>query len=759
MTPPPHPHRRTARMNPTAWFCLSASVLAFAASGALAQSAADAEKTKPTQLDAITVSGDRGETTVGKTTAPVSVIDETAIEQRGIHRLQDLPRYEPGVTVSNSPQRAGAGGYTIRGISNNRILMQVDGTRLPEAPESAAGAASAGYTRDMVDFETLKQVEILRGPASALHGSDALGGAVTYVTKDPRDYLTGSRDWFGSIKEAYDSADNSFAETATAALRAGEFSLLGIFTRRDGEEYRSKDRSARNPQDYDGNNGFAKLVWDHGDDVVKVTGEYFQRGVDTTLKNDVGNSASYIFSMAPPRITRGTYQSSVADDDTSRWRIGIEHEHKAEIGFIDALNWRLYATGFDRTEERTRTTGVTTSTNPSFAAGSTILEAGKNESHQTIFGGALNLRSKADIGGIANTFDYGVSLDYIRTERLRDVTLNNTRTGATAKSYGGDTYPSRTFPNTNTVMAAAFLQDEISLGSLRLIPALRLDYYNMDPDVDDAYLRSSTRTIPSGLNKVSLSPKFGATYDLTKSVSLFGQYAHGFRAPPYDDANLGFSNPTYGYEVLPNADLQPETSDGVELGVRSKFAGGSSVQFSSFYNRYKNFINQKQVGTSGGLIQYQAQNLAKVEIFGFEGKGEWRFHPNWSLTGAFAFARGFDLEDNTPIDEVAPFTINTALSYTAPDNFWGAQIATVGVLPKTKFSTTTNMKVPAYATVDLSAYVNPTEHVSIGASVKNLLNQGYYNYTNVIGVAANDSDRHRYLEAGRTFLIQATYQF
>ncbi|MFP3632523.1 TonB-dependent receptor, partial [Burkholderia sp. SIMBA_045] len=84
-------------------------------------------------------------------------------------------------------------------------------------------------------------------------------------------------------------------------------------------------------------------------------------------------------------------------------------------------------------------------------------------------------------------------------------------------------------------------------------------------------------------DKLALSPKFGATYDLTTEYALFGQYAHGFRAPPYDDANLGFSNPTYGYEVLPNADLKPETSDGVEAGLRGKFSDGSSFQVSSFY--------------------------------------------------------------------------------------------------------------------------------------------------------------------------------
>ncbi|MFX7333364.1 TonB-dependent receptor, partial [Acinetobacter baumannii] len=84
------------------------------------------------------------------------------------------------------------------------------------------------------------------------------------------------------------------------------------------------------------------------------------------------------------------------------------------------------------------------------------------------------------------------------------------------------------------------------------------------------------------------------------------------------------------------------------------------------------FIAQRAVGrSSAGLLRYQSQNISKVEIFGVEGKGEWRFQPGWSLFGAAAFARGFDLDAKTAIDEVAPLTLNAGLSYTAPDNFWG----------------------------------------------------------------------------------------
>ncbi len=749
---------------------LSASALTLAGTGsALAQTAAQTptqtaaapQAAQPaTVLDAVTVYGERGERRLDEATSTISVIGEEQIETRGLHRLQDLTRHEPGVTVSNSPARAGAGGFAIRGITDNRVLMLIDGTRLPETPKSAG--PSAGYSRDAVDLDSLKQVEIVRGPSSALYGSDALGGVVGYVTKNPADYLYPGKDFYASLKGAYDSVDSSFSETGTAAMRAGEFSILGIFTRRDGEEYKSKDKSFRNPQDYQVNNGLAKLAWERGPDKVTLTGEYFHRDTDTTLRNDVGGAASYIFSMAPPRTTRGTVANSVSDDEATRWRIGLEHSHDAPIGFIDHIDWRLYATGYDHQENRTRTAGVTASTNTLFPARSTLREETNNESEQRIFGGAVNMRTDTSWFGLPNRLSYGFSVDHIRTERMRDVTLTNTATGASAKSYNGDTYPSRTFPNTSTLMLGGYLQDEITIDRLRLVPALRLDYYRMNPELDAAYLASNPSSTPSKLDKLALSPKFGATYELTREYSLFGQYAHGFRAPPYDDANLGFSNPTYGYEVLPNANLKPETSNGVEAGFRAKYADGSSFQLSSYYNRYSNFIAQRAVGRSGtGLLRYQSQNISKVEIFGVEGKGEWRFRPGWSLFGAAAFARGFDLDAKTAIDEVAPLTLNAGLSYTAPDNVWGAEVVTTHAFAKKSddVSSSTYLKAPSYTTVDLSAYLNPTDHLSLGASVKNLFNQEYYNHINVVSVAETSADRRRYLEAGRSFLVHATVKW
>ncbi|MEI9850403.1 MAG: TonB-dependent receptor plug domain-containing protein [Sphingomonas sp.] len=78
----------------------------------------------------------------------------------------------------------------------------------------------------------VKSVEILRGPGSALYGSDGLAGVVSFTTSDPADFLRGN-GLGGLARAAYSSADDEFAETAILAAGGGGVSGMVAYTRRD----------------------------------------------------------------------------------------------------------------------------------------------------------------------------------------------------------------------------------------------------------------------------------------------------------------------------------------------------------------------------------------------------------------------------------------------------------------------------------------------------------------------------------------------
>ena len=251
---------------------LKLAALAAASTAALLATAARADDAKPesdaVELDKVTVTATRSEKALSKAPASVTVISAQEIEDGLIKDIKDLVRGEPGVSVRNAPARftaAGAStgrdgnaGFNIRGLEGNRVLIVVDGVRVPDS--FAFGAQSVGRG-DQVDLDTLKSVEIVRGPASALYGSDGLAGSVSFITKDPSDILKGGDAFAGRARIGYASADESWTESALLAGQVGRWEGLLTYTRRDGEGQKTAgtnasantDRTTANPEDNQSN--------------------------------------------------------------------------------------------------------------------------------------------------------------------------------------------------------------------------------------------------------------------------------------------------------------------------------------------------------------------------------------------------------------------------------------------------------------------------------------------------------------------------
>ena len=157
--------------------------------------------------------------------------------------------------MSGGNSRFGLSGFTIRGIGGNRVLTQVDGVSVADN-FTFGGFLSA--QRDYVDLDTVKQVEIIRGPASSLYGSDAIGGAVSFITKDAGDYLDEGDDVYLRLKTGYDGSDDSWLRSGTVAGRYGQVDSLVHLGRRTGQATDSygnhggtgNQRTKSNPQDY-----------------------------------------------------------------------------------------------------------------------------------------------------------------------------------------------------------------------------------------------------------------------------------------------------------------------------------------------------------------------------------------------------------------------------------------------------------------------------------------------------------------------------
>jgi hemoglobin/transferrin/lactoferrin receptor protein len=358
---------------------------------------------------------------------------------------------------------------------------------------------------------------------------------------------------------------------------------------------------------------------------------------------------------------------------------------------------------------------------------------------EEVYGGDLIFRNDFATPNASHRLTYGVDLSTTFNSRPRQRVQTNLTTGASTTNAIPDDFPLKDFPDTNTLRLGLYIQDEVEFGHDRwaLIPGIRFDHYDLNAQSDQDFERNGAEA--ADFSGSSLSPSLGVLYRLTDQVNLFGRYSRGFRAPLYSEINNGFSNQIFGYTTLPNPDLEAETSNSFELGVR-----GETRRFDfslvGFYNNYDNFIDFQQVGTTPvngrSFLLFQTRNVDEARTYGLEAKGEYQFSTGpggFSLLGSLGWTVGDDLTSDEPLASVDPFEAVLGLRYQDPNDRWGTELLTtvVGQARGNSLDGNQGFVPDPYAVVDLLGYVNVTSDLSLNVGVYNLFNTEYFRYQDV----------------------------
>ena len=242
--------------------------------------------------------------------------------------------------------------------------------------------------------------------------------------------------------------------------------------------------------------------------------------------------------------------------------------------------------------------------------------------------------------GAMLTFGVSYKTDYF--DMQRDRTELNTATGQPVRT--SLIFPTKYFLESDVVEAGVYLQGEIQFGRVTLVPGVRYDHFSLDANQADPVFVASLNPEAADFSAGALSPKIGMAARLTDVVRLHAQYSGGFRAPPYSAINTGFTNPRGGYTTLPNSALRAETSDNLELGIRTAF-DRASFGFSGFSNRYDDFIEMTDIGFNPltRLLEFQSQNLEEARINGIELRGEAYLTDSLMIRGSYARIDGVEI--------------------------------------------------------------------------------------------------------------------
>jgi hemoglobin/transferrin/lactoferrin receptor protein len=725
---------------------------------ALAQDAPVADST----LKEVVVSGSRAEQAKDDIPATVEVINAQRLESGQMRDIRDIVRDIPNVSVQRAPARfslagaptgrAGNAGFNIRGLDGNRVLILNDGIRVPRS--YAFGSNSFG--RDYSDISLLKRVEIIKGPSSALYGSDGLAGLVNFISLQPEDFLSQDKTWGGRAGIAYSGDDKGLGLGTTVAGKAGDsmqwllsaqLSKAKALENQGSNDAPSIDRTTPNPQKDKGRALLGKVVLQPNaaqkhtlslDNVDKQSDyQLLSARAQLPLAGTAAQIAAATLSadaFTTQERTRFTwdarYKTDIAIADNVQTVVSLQRAHSQEY------------VGEDRNTSADRVRDVTYNEKTTQLG----LQADKL------------VRMGTDT---AQKITYGI--DYVHTK------VNNLNTGVTPPF--GETFPLKRFPDTTETSTALYVQDEIILGNWTVSPAVRYDRFSID--ASQAGFAPPSSTPAASLSGSAASPKLGVLYRATPQWSVFGNYASGFKAPNAGQVNAFFENLTSFYKTIPNPNLKPEKSRNLELGVRGNL-DALTLDVSAFTGRFKDLIeDSRQVGGAGvpgNPTIFQSVNIGNVTISGFEVKAnvQWGSFAGGKMSSPVAYGqtKGKDNATGKPLNSIDPAKLSTGLAFNTAA--WEMRLSVTHYAGKSEGDIdsasivappTAQFTVPSATTLDLSGQWRIRKDLRLNVALNNLTNKKYWQWNNVRGLAGASNVTDAYTQPGRNVALSLVADF
>ncbi|MGI2001077.1 TonB-dependent hemoglobin/transferrin/lactoferrin family receptor [Shewanella frigidimarina] len=527
-----------------------------------------------TEFDEVLVTATRINEKSSDTSRSVIVVTEEKMQESQPASVADALKNEANVTVTNGP-RASSQGVEIRGLSGQRVLQTIDGAR----QNTNSGHRGTFF----MDPELLSSIEVVRGPASSLWGSGAIGGVVAQNTKSAQDFLEQDDTFGGYVKQGFETNGDKIKTSATVYGLANQIDWLLSGSYHDSNNINIGNDQALENSASEASSGLAKLGWEPDDDQRLQFSARFSDTDELVPSNPSTNVGSSV-----PLVQRNTKDKNVTLD---------YHLNPADSALLN-LNATLYWNDTDYDEDR-----IT-----------------KNQIDSTEFetlGFSLNNSST-----FANTMlTYGIDgyKDSINT--VRD---DSGQVGERPDDIDGET----------TVLGAFTKADVALTDSLALDAAVRYDTYQND---------SNTLDLSSDDN--AFTPSIGLVWKTMPWLTLSARYDEAFRAPSIEEMYSTGSH--YCIPSIPgflpnglcntfeiNPDLKAEKAQNKEVKADLRFtdlAGDDelALSLSVFRNDVDDFIEQSVSNPLYGIPGLDQttswNNVDEAKLTGFELTTRYRY--------------------------------------------------------------------------------------------------------------------------------------
>ena len=581
------------------------------------------------------VTGSRIEEPARESLVSTDVIRREEIEQSGARNAADLLEERDGVTI----QRSFAGSaLLLRGLDPEYTLILVDGDRVP-------GQTNGAIDLNRFGVENIERIEVVRGPGSALYGSDAIGGVVNIITRKPqKDFEADGSFSYGerTMLDATGRVGAALAETLHAQVTGGYH---------HGDSFQSSADT--------GGSGFSQ-----GDAGFKL---WFE----PDSKNRIIAAANYL-------------NQTLQGIDMGAGGAVLDRTQQQEQ-FSSSIEYRLRASNSVELVQRASYSQFRDQYLSDQRRGDTLDRFEDNREHLGQLTSLLQLKLTRQ-----HKATFGVEQLFQRLDSERLSTL-----GARYR-------------------LAAFSQDAWRVykhGDTRfdVVPGVRVD-------VDSQF-------------GTEVSPKLALQLEPDERWILRASYGRGFRAPSFQELLLRFENPTVGYVVVGNPNLDAETSHGFDLAATWAAREWLDLGATFFRNDLSNMI----AIVSGEMLEdgtrYTYENVATAWTMGVESFAGLRAGDELSFRVGYTWMATHDGE-NDRVLEGRPVHRITAFLHVAPAGWdadfnarFGLQLGRV-FFRVDEMDVEQEQKADPLAQLDLRLSKHFTQHLELAVGVDNLLDAG-----------------------------------
>ncbi len=588
-----------------------------------------------TWLEDVFVTATRSEAAAFASPYTLSRVDMGKFSRNSMPRTTaDALRDVPGVMIQKTSNAQGS--PYIRGFTGFRTLMMVDGIRM----NNSTFRDGPNQYWNLIDPFTIDRIEVVKGPSSALYGSDAIGGTVNAITRRPDGYgegLQGYRQLYAQVA----SAQRSYVGRGEINATYGPW--LGILAGGTWKDFGDVDGGrgvgVQERTGYGVCSGDVRIEY-HPDEDTTLTLAHYQ-----IYQDDAWRTHKTIYGQGWHGTTVGSDAARIIDEGRTLSYVRYRKDRVSEC--FDSIELTASFQTLKEEQWRYRTDGRVNRTG-------TDVET---------YGLGMQFVSPSSIG----RWTYGV-------EWYHD------EVGSWARSLNAD-------GSLNSIGIQGPVGDDASYDLLgvyvqNVIPLC--DRVDLTIGGRYTFARAEAGQVedPDTGNRISISDEWnslvgsarlGWFVDKEEHWNVYAGVSQGFRAPNLSDLTRLDSARSTEIET-PAPGLDPEEYISYEVGVKAKY-DNFAAQACYFYTDISDMIVRAPTGAVvAGLDEVTKRNAGDGHVHGVELGASWRFRPQWTLFGSFAWIDGevdtyptsAAVTKREPISRLMPTTTQLGLRWDHP---------------------------------------------------------------------------------------------